>query len=78
MNGTSLEKEVLKLFTDSMSHRGPDGSGYELLNNSTLGFGHRRLSILDLSEAGRQPMFNDSKDVVISFNGEIYNFIEIR
>jgi asparagine synthase (glutamine-hydrolysing) len=78
LDGRSLEMNTLRKFTDSISHRGPDGSGYELLNEGTLGFGHRRLSILDLSEAGKQPMFNESKDLVISFNGEIYNFIEIR
>jgi len=78
LNGSSLEMNSLRKFTDSISHRGPDGSGYELLNDSMLGFGHRRLSILDLSEAGKQPMFNENRDLVISFNGEIYNFIEIR
>lgn len=78
MNKRSLEIHTLKRFTDSISHRGPDGSGYELLNDNTLGLGHRRLSILDLSEAGKQPMFNTQKDRVISFNGEVYNFIEIR
>lgn len=70
--------ESLKRFTDSIAHRGPDGSGYDILEGSTLGLGHRRLSILDLSEAGRQPMFSHDKKLVISFNGEIYNFIEIR
>jgi asparagine synthase (glutamine-hydrolysing) len=78
LNSRSLELNTLKKFTNSIAHRGPDGSGYELLNNNTLGFGHRRLSILDLSDAGKQPMFNESRDLVISFNGEIYNFIEIR
>jgi asparagine synthase (glutamine-hydrolysing) len=78
LNGSSLELNALKRFTDSIAHRGPDGSGYELLNSNTLGFGHRRLSILDLSEAGKQPMFSPEKDLVISFNGEVYNFIEIR
>lgn len=78
LNGTFLEHKTLSRFTDSIAHRGPDGAGYELLNNNTLGFGHRRLSILDLSEGGKQPMFSASKDLVISFNGEIYNFIEVR
>src|SRR5437868_2997718 len=78
LNGESLELNTLKKFTDSVSHRGPDGSGYELFSNNTLGLGHRRLSILDLSEAGKQPMYNTEKDLVISFNGEVYNFIEIK
>ncbi len=78
LNNKELSLTTLKRFTDSISHRGPDGSGYELLNDNTLGLGHRRLSILDLSEAGKQPMFSHERDLVISFNGEIYNFIEIR
>ena len=66
----------LVTFTDSMEHRGPDGSGYELLHNETLGLGHRRLSILDLSEKGKQPMVFENFTVV--FNGEIFNFEEIK
>ena len=77
-NNAALSLAVLKAFTDTIAHRGPDGSGYELLDSNTLGLGHRRLSILDLSEAGKQPMFNSGRDLVVSFNGEIYNFIEIR
>jgi asparagine synthase (glutamine-hydrolysing) len=78
LDGRSLEAGTLKRFTDSMAHRGPDGAGYELLEKNSLGFGHRRLSILDVSEAGKQPMYNKQKDLVITFNGEIYNFLEIR
>jgi len=64
--------------TDTMVHRGPDGSDYFLHNdeNFQLGFGHRRLSIIELTELGKQPMFY--KDLVIVFNGEIYNFKEIK
>jgi asparagine synthase (glutamine-hydrolysing) len=68
--------DVIKM-TDSMIHRGPDGAGYELYNNETLGFGHRRLSILDLSEAGKQP-FNYLESYSITYNGEVYNFLEIK
>lgn len=78
LNDKVLNYDVLQEFTDSIQHRGPDGSGYNLLNNNTLGFGHRRLSILDLSEAGKQPMFNQNGDLIISYNGEVYNFLEIR
>ena len=78
LDTTKVEMRSLIRFTDSISHRGPDGSGYELLENDTIGFGHRRLSILDLSDAGKQPMHNPSNDLCITFNGEIYNFIEIR
>ncbi len=69
--------EDVKVFTDSMSHRGPDGAGYELLNDGGLGIGHRRLSILDLSEAGKQP-FHYLNRYTIVYNGEIFNFIEIK
>lgn len=71
-------QEILQEMTDSMTHRGPDGSGFELinLNNAQIGFGHRRLSIIDLSESGKQPMLFDS--LMITFNGEIYNYAEIR
>ena len=44
----------LKTFTDSLAHRGPDGSGYKIYNNGSVGLGHRRLAILDLSDAGKQ------------------------
>jgi len=67
----------IQRFTDAISHRGPDGSGYVLLNENKLAFGHRRLSILDLSEAGKQPMQWQGR-YTVTYNGEVYNFIEIR
>ncbi len=75
---SSLVMNELRRFTDSLKDRGPDGAGYELLNDGRLGFGHRRLSILDLSPAGRQPMSYGNERYWITFNGEIYNFLEIR
>ncbi|HII68372.1 TPA: asparagine synthase (glutamine-hydrolyzing), partial [Candidatus Woesearchaeota archaeon] len=59
-----------------ISHRGPDQSGTFCDGHMTLG--HRRLSIIDLSERGRQPMFNETGDVCVIFNGEIYNYRELR
>lgn len=59
---------------DSMAHGGPDDFGTEIDLVSGVCFGHRRLSILDLSQAGHQPMFSDDHKIVISYNGEIYNF----
>jgi asparagine synthase (glutamine-hydrolysing) len=69
---------VLRSMTDVLHHRGPDDSGYYLDRhvNAHVGIGHRRLSILDLSPHGHQPMFFNN--IVISYNGEIYNFKEIR
>src|SRR5215212_3995255 len=74
----SSTEEVLRRMTDAMTHRGPDDSGYEVYQHpvASIGFGQRRLSILDLSPLGHQPMhFND---LTVDFNGEIYNFKEIR
>src|SRR5580704_13152336 len=64
--------------TKRLSHRGPDASG--LWTNAAAGvaFGHRRLSILDLSEAGAQPMRSECGRFAVSFNGEIYNHFDIR
>ena len=69
------KKRILKNMCDRIKHRGPDGEGYYVDDNVALG--HRRLAIIDLS-TGDQPMFNETKDIVIVFNGEIYNFKELR
>ncbi len=66
---------LLKKMTDVISHRGPDGEGFFVQNN--LALGHRRLSIIDL-KTGDQPMLNDDGTKAIVFNGEIYNYIELR
>ncbi len=69
---------TLKAMTDTLHHRGPDDSGYFFEGNTvhTLGLGHRRLSILDLSAHGHQPM--EFENLTIAYNGEVYNFKEIR
>ena len=76
LDGSSVEDRTLHQMTDVISYRGPDGFGYWFNENHAVGFGHRRLSILDLSEAGRQPMHY--MGLTITFNGEIYNYIELR
>ena len=70
--------EVLKNMTDTLNHRGPDGSGYEMLQSAkaAVGLGHRRLAIIDLTETGKQPM--QFEHLWITFNGEIYNFQEVK
>ncbi len=75
-NHSSLQ--TVKNCTDVMQHRGPDGSGYEFfqLYKSQVALGHRRLSIIDLTEAGRQPMWY--KHWCIIFNGEMYNYAEVK
>ena len=72
--------EILRKMTDSLVHRGPDDAGYEVLpmENGIAALGFRRLSILDLSEAGHQPMFNHDRSIAIMLNGEIYNFQELK
>jgi len=65
-------------FVDSLSHRGPDSRGLWINNKKKIFFGHRRLSILDLSKDADQPLTDESNNYSIVFNGEIYNFIEIR
>jgi len=74
-NQRPVDKTVLKQMTDIIQHRGPDGEGFFVEKN--IGLGHRRLSIIDL-ETGEQPMFSDDKQKVLVFNGEIYNYIELR
>lgn len=75
-NNSTLEQ--LKACTDMVSHRGPDGSGYEFIETGTcqVALGHRRLSIIDLSTSANQPMWY--KEYCIIFNGEIYNYAEIK
>jgi len=66
---------LLKKMADSLQHRGPDGEGFYV--NRNVGLGHRRLSIIDL-DTGDQPIFNEDKTIAIVFNGEIYNYLELR
>jgi asparagine synthase (glutamine-hydrolysing) len=69
------KKETIKKMSARISHRGPDGEGYFV--NDDIALAHRRLSIIDLS-TGNQPMFNEDKSVLTIFNGEIYNYIELK
>src|SRR5574344_1974444 len=69
------KKDNIKKMSARISHRGPDGEGYFV--NDDIALAHRRLSIIDLS-TGNQPMFNEDKSVLTIFNGEIYNYIELK
>ncbi len=79
----SLEKfnsKLLEQMTEAITHRGPDDFGIKIFKNKDFyaGFGQRRLSILDLSLTGHQPMSNLTEDIWITFNGEIYNYLELK
>jgi asparagine synthase (glutamine-hydrolysing) len=71
-------QNILQVMTDSMIHRGPDDGGYEFFQNQTcqIGLGHRRLSIIDLTDTGKQPM--QFQQWWMTFNGEVYNYQEIK
>ncbi len=73
---TKEKKEMIKKMADRIAHRGPDDEGFYVDDNVALG--HRRLSILDLSKNGAQPMYNENKNLAIVFNGEIYNYESIK
>ncbi|MCL4258038.1 MAG: asparagine synthase (glutamine-hydrolyzing) [Anaerolineales bacterium] len=72
----SPQREVIERMTTALSHRGPDAAGYKFFDQ--IAFGHRRLSIIDLSDRGLEPLPNEDKTVWVVFNGEIYNFRALR
>lgn len=76
LDGEPVSPQTLQRMTDAVAHRGPDGEGHWI--EGPIGLGHRRLSIIDLSPAGHQPMQTPGGRFVISYNGEIYNFRELR
>src|SRR5512137_1737133 len=76
LNGEPVSPVILRKMTDAIAHRGPDGEGFYL--DSFLGLGHRRLAIIDLSPAGHQPMMSPDGQYIVSYNGEIYNFQELK
>lgn len=77
-NPSLVKEPMLRNMTDAIVHRGPDGEGVWISENGCIGLGHRRLSIIDLSVAGAQPMTYGEGRYTITFNGEIYNYIEIK
>ncbi|KAF0119216.1 MAG: asparagine synthase [Rhodospirillaceae bacterium] len=76
LDGAAASPTVVRAMTDLLAHRGPDGEGQ--YTDGALGLGHRRLAIIDLSPAGRQPMATPDDRFVIAYNGEVYNFQELR
>ena len=76
LNGDPVSPGVLQRMTDAIIHRGPDGEGHWIQGN--VGLGHRRLAIIDLSPAGHQPMITADHRYVLTYNGEIYNYRDLR
>ena len=76
LRGREVRKDAIKSMTDAIKHRGPDGEGQWVHEN--VGIGHRRLAIIDLSDAASQPMISREGRYVLTYNGEIYNYREIR
>ena len=76
-NPTAVTKQRLQLMTDSLQHRGPDGDGFWINSETSAGLGHRRLSIIDLAATGAQPMHYTGR-YTITYNGELYNYIELK
>jgi len=70
------DKELLKKMSIALSHRGPDGEGY--FTDGSFSLGHRRLKIIDLTDNAKQPMQNEDASIWLSYNGEIYNFLELK
>ena len=76
LDGQPVSNAAIKRMTDVIGHRGPDGEGQYV--DGSVGLGHRRLAIIDLSPLGRQPMANEDGSVVLIYNGELFNFQELR
>lgn len=77
-SASSIDVDELIQTRDFMAARGPDGEGRWISSDGRVGFGHRRLSIIDLSALGAQPMHSEDGQIVVVFNGEIYNYRELR
>jgi len=80
LKGRTIDRQLIQNMSDAMVHRGPDGEGSYINSWSrpSVGLGHRRLKIIDLSDNGRQPMANENNDIQLVLNGEIYNYKELR
>ena len=79
-NGLSLKRihQNLNLMSEKIEHRGPDDKGIWISSDLRIGFAHRRLSIVDLSYSAHQPMKSNDSRYIVTFNGEIYNYMELR
>ncbi len=76
--GAPQYREAVDLMLESMEHRGPDGHGLYVAPSGLCVLGHRRLSILDLTDAASQPMFSEDRAFAFVYNGELYNFVQLK
>jgi len=76
LDGAPVAEERMLAMARSMAHRGPDDEG--TYQSGNVGLAHRRLSIIDLSSAGHQPMFNEDQSVAVVYSGELYNHLDLR
>ena len=77
LNQLSQERDsILRIMNEKLKHRGPDGEGF--YTDEHIAFSHRRLAIIDLNQRSNQPFMDEKKDYVITFNGEIYNYLELK
>jgi len=75
-SGKRIDRDIVLNMREKLAHRGPDDAGF--YSDKYIGLGHRRLSIIDLSDKGRQPLSNENKNIWVVSNGEIYNYVELR
>jgi asparagine synthase (glutamine-hydrolysing) len=73
-----INVDLFSQMLQTIHHRGPDGNGVYFDENNQLAFGHTRLSFLDLSDAGKQPLISNNEQIIVTFNGEIYNYVELK
>lgn len=78
LNSKPVSTQDIVTFNDTLEHRGPDGGDVFIDDSSCIAFGHRRLSIIDLSDMGKQPMQDASGRYVITYNGEVFNYLELK
>ena len=71
-------KNILFEMNNALSHRGPDEEGYEIIDDKKLYLGHKRLSIIDLHKRNNQPFLDKANQISLVFNGEIYNYLELK
>ena len=75
LDGKPASSNIVRAMCNAIAHRGPDGEGQ--IVSGTVGFGHRRLAIIDLSSLAHQPMVTRDDDLILTYNGEVYNFNEL-